>query len=128
MRANTYSNEWSDASVRRFIKDTGDYCGKLLLLSESDITSHNPISIKNHMDSLNDLKRRIEEQRNFKESPKCPIKGDVIMKYFNLPACRKVGEIKDLILNAIIAGDLKMGDNEETMLGYAKNKMEMKEC
>lgn len=125
MRVNTYEKNWSDSAVRRFIRDTGDYCSYLLALSKADITSHNPTTVQRHLDSLNDFERRIEEMQNFKESPKCPVSGLVIMKYFNLSQCRTVGEIKDLILEAIINGELKQDDNEETMLRYAKNKMEM---
>lgn len=122
MRVNTYSKEWSDASIRRFIRDTGEYCNLLLELSRCDITSHRAERIQMHLDDLDDLCKRIEEQRNFKESPKCPISGLDIMSYFDLPPCKKVGEIKDLILNAIINGDLKQDDSEEEMLGYAKRK------
>lgn len=123
MRANTYTKEWSDSSIRRFIRDTGEYCDMLLQLSEADITSHNPISIKRHLECLSDLKHRIEEQRNFKESPQCPVSGLAVMAYFDLPPCKKVGEIKDLILNAIILGELKIDDSEEVMLEYAKKKI-----
>lgn len=47
-----------------------------------------------------------------------------IMAYFDLPPCKKVGEIKDLILNAIISGELKQDEDEEVMLEYVKKKME----
>ena len=124
MRANTYEYDWSDSAVRRFIKDTSDYCDKLIALSKADITSHNPTTVQKHLDTLNDLARRIEEQRNFKESPKCPVSGLAVMEYFDLPPCKRVGEIKDLILNAIISGELKQDDEEEVMLEYAKKKLE----
>jgi len=125
MRANTYEKDWSDSAVRRFIRDTGEYCDRLLVLSRADITSHNPITVQKHLDSLNDFERRINELRNFKEL-KCPISGLVIMEFFDLPACKKVGEIKELILNAIINGELKIEDSEEVILEYAKRKMEIK--
>lgn len=48
-----------------------------------------------------------------------------IMAYFDLPPCKKVGEIKDLILNAIISGELQQDDEEGAMLEYAKKKMEI---
>lgn len=126
MRGNLYETSWSDTAIRRFIKDTGEYCEKLLLLSRADITSHNPKTKNYHLAALEELSKRIEEQKNFKESPKCPVSGLAIMAYFELPACKQVGAIKDLILEAIINGDLKQDDSEETMLGYVKNKMEMK--
>lgn len=126
MRANTYSPEWSNSSIRRFIKDTGDYCDKLLALSRSDVTSHNPITVAKHLENLNDLARRIEEQRNFKEAPTSPVDGYAIMEHFDLPPCKKVAEIKALILEAIISGELSMGGDELYYLGYAGLKMEMK--
>ncbi len=125
MRANLYDKTWSDASVRRFIRDTGEYCDKLLALSRADITSHKQEKVSTHIANLEDLERRIVEQREFKESPKCPISGVAIMAYFNLPQCKKVGEIKDFILEAIVSGELKIGDDEDTMLRYANKKMEI---
>ena len=126
MRANTYSLEWSDSSIRRFIKDTGDYCSALLSLSRADVTSHNPITVAKHLDNLNDLARRIEEQRNFKESPTCPVDGYAIMKHFDLPPCKKVAEIKALILEAIISGELSMGLEEDVMLRFVERKIDNK--
>ncbi len=126
MRANTYLESWSDTAVRRFIFETGEYCGKLLQLSEADVTSHNKISIEKHMNSLNDLKRRIEEQRNFKESPKCPIDGNAIMRHFNLGQVKQVGEIKEMVLNAVINGELKLGESEDVYLKWVEDRMEMK--
>lgn len=126
MRVNTYTESFSDTAVRRFIFETGEYCGRLLQLSESDITSHNPISIKKHLDSLNDLKRRIEEQRNFKEAPKSPLNGTAIMRYFNLGQVKRVGEIKDMVLNAVIEGELNLGESEDFYLKWVDDRMEMK--
>lgn len=125
MRANTYEYEWSDTSVRRFIRDTGEYCDKLLALSRADITSHNPISIKVHLDKLNDLIRRIEELKDFKEV-KSPLNGNAIMKYFNLDQVKQVGEIKEMVLNAVINGELKLGESEDVYLKWVEQKMEMK--
>ncbi len=126
MRANLYDSSWSDAAIRRFIKETEEYGGRLISLSRADITSHNPKTKNFHLLAIDEFSKRIEEQYNFKESPKCPISGSIIMQHFNLPACKQVGIIKDLILEGIISGDLRQDDSEEVMLEYAKTKMEMK--
>lgn len=120
MRCNLYSPDWSDSAIRRFINDTGDYCDKLITISEADITSHNPITVQKHLDDLNDLKRRIEEFKNFKEI-KSPLNGKIIMQEFNLEPCRKIKEIKELLINALIEGKIKENESQEFYITYIKN-------
>jgi len=122
MKANLYSEYWSDSAVRRFIRETGSYVDVLLKLSEADITSHNPTTVEKHLRSLEDLKRRIEELKNFK-TLQCPISGDVIMKYFNLPTGPKVGAAKELIMNALTNGELTLELSNEEYLKYLEGKL-----
>lgn len=120
MRVNTYEYNWSDTAVRRFIRETNEQCDNLLALSEADITSHNPISIKKHLDCLNDLRRRIEELKSFKEIIS-PLNGLEIMQEFNLKPSKEVGDIKDLLINALIEGKIKQDEEKQVYIDYVKN-------
>jgi poly(A) polymerase len=122
MKSNLYGENWSDSAVRRFIRETDGYTDRLLTLSHADITSHNPITVAKHLDSLRDLRRRIEELKAYKEV-KCPIGGDVIMKYFNLTTGPEVGRLKDIIMEALTNGELELGQEAEVYLKYLENKI-----
>lgn len=120
MRCNLYSSEWSNAAVKRFINDTNEYCDKLIALSQADITSHNPKTIQNHLDDLNNFKKRIEDLKNYKVI-KSPLDGNTIMQIFNLKPCHKITEIKNLLINAIIEGKLKQDEDKQKCIDYIKN-------
>ena len=52
-------------------------------------------------EKMRDLEER-DRVRNFQP----PITGDMIMKRYNLPPCAVIGEIKEVIKNAILDGDI----------------------
>lgn len=121
MKANLYETSWSASAVRRFVVDTGEHLDKLLILSAADITSHNPNRIQKHLDDLDDLKKRIEKVKNYKEL-KCPISGLDIMDRFGLTQGREVGKMKDLIMEALKNGYLNLGEDKEVYLEFLKEK------
>ena len=104
------------------MKETQGYTEQLLSISRADITSHRPQKVQFHLDLLNDLRRRMDEMANFKEL-KCPLKGDVIMKYFNLTQGKRVGELKDLIMEALTNGELQLDQEPEVYLKYLETKV-----
>jgi len=122
MRANLYDRKWTDSAVRRFVLDTGEHLDKLLLLSRSDITSHNPSKVQLHLDDLEDLTRRVEELKNYKEL-KCPIGGKSIMDHFNLSTGEIVGRLKNDIMEALANGELTLGESEEVYLNFLAGKI-----
>lgn len=120
MKCNLYSRDWKDSAVRRLVNDLGLGLDKFLILSECDITSHREERVKLHLEDLADLKRRIEGLRNFVEI-KSPLNGEEIMFLFNLPPCRKIKEIKDLLINALIEGKLNLNEDKQAYINYIKN-------
>jgi len=122
MRANLYDRKWTDSAVRRFVLDAGEHLDKLLLLSRSDITSHNPSKVQLHLDNLEDLSRRIEELKNYKEL-KCPLGGKSIMEHFNLSTGKIVGRLKKDIMEALVNGELTLGESEEVYLNFLAGKI-----
>jgi poly(A) polymerase len=121
MKANLYDHFWSSSAVRRFVVDSGEHVDNLLLLSKADITSHKPEKVQEHLNDLEDLKKRIEEVRNYVEL-KCPVSGFEIMSRFNLSQGPEVGRLIDLLMEAIKNGELNLGEDKEVYLKFLEGK------
>lgn len=96
----------TDSAVRRLLFEAGDDIEELMTLCEADITSGIDAKVQRYMRNfelvrtkLKDLEER-DRIRNFQP----PITGDIIMKTYNLPPCSAIGEIKEVIKNAILDG------------------------
>ena len=98
----------TDSAVRRLLFEAGDDVEKLMTLCEADITSGNDSKVRlflRNFELVREKMRDLEERdriRNFQP----PITGDIIMKEYDIAPCAMLGEIKEIIKNAILDGEI----------------------
>lgn len=110
------SKEVTDSAIRRLLFDAGDDIDALMKLCRADITSKNYDKVSRFLKNFDLVEQKIAEVeakdhiRNFQP----PVTGDEIMKLYNIPPGRIIGEIKEQIKEAILEGEIR-NDREEAM-------------
>ena len=100
MRPHTYKMGWSDAAVRRYVRDAGPLLGDLNQLVRCDVTTRNQRRAAAIASRIDELEVRIEELRAQEELDRLrpPIDGNDVMRHLGLEPSRTVGEIMDMLL------------------------------
>src|SRR5215204_4773250 len=118
----TSRDPWSDAAVRRFIRDTylarGDRelanVDMLLRLARADITGSAPRRRRIAEESWRSLRSRVEEIRaqDAVEKLRSPLSGNDLMEQFGLGPGRWIKGLKDYLQNEVVEGRLGKDDRE----------------
>ena len=98
----------SDSAVRRLLFEAGDDVEKLMLLCEADITSGIEDKVKRFLNNFALVREKMQdlEERDRIRNFQPPITGDIIMREYDIPPCNMIGEIKEIIKNAILDGEI----------------------
>jgi len=109
LRASQYDGEWTDSAVRRFAREMECNLTDLLDLSRADITTKRPERKKRGLRQISELAQRIDELRaeDAKVPPLPKGIGSEIMRRFELPASRLIGELRDQLEREVVAGGLE---------------------
>ena len=100
--------EVTDSAVRRLLFDAGNDIEDLMLLCNADITSKNPAKVarlRNNFELVKSKMAEVEakdEIRNWKN----PITGDYIMEVFGIEPCNTIGQLKEMVKNAVLDGEI----------------------
>ena len=114
---------WSDAAVRRFIRDTylarGDRelanVDMLLRLARADITGSAPRRRRIAEESWRSLRSRVDAVRaeDAVEKLESPLDGDDLMEQFGLGPGRWIKGLKDYLQNEVVEGRLGKDDKDK---------------
>ncbi len=101
LRPHTLKMGWTDAAVRRYVRDAGDLLDDLNELVRCDVTTRNEKRERAIQRRIDDLERRIEELAAKEELSKLrpPINGNDVIAYLGIEPGPMVGEIMRMLLD-----------------------------
>ncbi len=111
MRFGEAKPEWSDAAIRRLIRDTAPHIDRLFTVSGCDMAGMDPNAPKTDLEAL---RRRLDDVEAASHASRIvsPLDGVEIMRILGIPGGPRVGEAKEFLVNEIVEGRLQPGDQE----------------
>jgi poly(A) polymerase len=114
------SGEWTDAAVRRYVRDAGDQLAQLHKLTRADCTTRNPRKAAALRRTYDDLEQRIDVLAEAEEmaSLRPDLDGNEIMTILGIGPGREVGEAYRWLLERRL---------DEGPLGRARAERELRQ-
>jgi poly(A) polymerase len=108
----------TDSAIRRLLFEAGDDIDALMKLCRADITSKNMDKVTRFLKNFDlvELKMKEVDEKDRIRNFQPPISGDEIIKLFNLPPSRLIGDIKEQIKEAILEGEIRNNRDEAMAL------------
>ncbi|MFI5340796.1 MAG: CCA tRNA nucleotidyltransferase [Candidatus Methylomirabilales bacterium] len=115
-----YEGAWTDAAIRRLIREAGEGLQDLLELSRADVTSHRPGVREGALARLHELETRAAELNRLDgQGPLLPKGiGRAIMTRLGIEAGPRVGEVKAQLEQAVLDGLLPRNAPVEAYLEH----------
>lgn len=100
LRFHTYRLGWSDAAVRRYVRDADDLLHELNVLTRCDCTTRNEKKAKQLSKRMDDLEERIDTLAEAEQIAKIrpELDGKAVMDHLGLSPGREIGEALDFLL------------------------------
>jgi poly(A) polymerase len=92
---------WTDAAVRRYVRDAGDRLEQLHILTRADVTTRNKRKAQRLASAYDDIETRIADLREQEEldSIRPDLDGNQIQQILGIAPGREVGEAYKFLLN-----------------------------
>ena len=117
-----YSDQpWSDAAVRRYVRDADDQLARLHALTRADVTTRNRKKAERLAHAYDDLEQRITELSAQEElnSMRPDLNGEQIMQLLGIGPSREVGQAYNFLLELRIEeGALGEAEAEKRLLEW----------
>jgi poly(A) polymerase len=100
LRPHTLKMGWTDAAVRRYVRDAGPLLDRLNELVRCDVTTANPRRQRAIQNQIDELEKRIAELGAKEEISRlrAPIDGQQVMGYLGIGPGPRIGDIMGLML------------------------------
>lgn len=112
LRVGEYDCEWSDAAVRRLIRDAGPLLEDLITLTKADKSASNLDMPSVDLKALRAHMDRVLVGVKLSEM-KSPLDGTEIMATLGIPPSSRLRMAKEFLANEVIEGRLRPDDKEE---------------
>lgn len=102
LRFHTYGMGWTDAAVRRFVRDAGDDLDELIELTRCDVTTRNKKKAERLARRMDELEARIAELEAEEElkAIRPDLDGRAVMDHLGIGPGRHVGAALSMLLEA----------------------------
>ena len=118
-----YEGEWSDAAVRRLVRELDPYVDELVTFARADLTTRFPEKREAAHARIDELRERIDTlTKEDTLRPQLPTGiGQQIMTEFGLKPSELVGKVKLYLEEEIIEGRLESGADPTVYLSYLRD-------
>jgi poly(A) polymerase len=113
LRFHTYAMGWSDAAVRRYVRDAGDLLPELNVLTRCDCTTRNEKKAARLSRRMDELELRIGELAEAEElaAIRPEMDGNAVMEHLRIDPGRAVGDAMEFLMEVRLEEGL-IGDRE----------------
>jgi poly(A) polymerase len=125
LRIHTYAMGWTDAAVRRYVRDAGPLLTKLNELQRCDCTTRNERKARALERRMDELEERIAELAAQEElaAIRPPLDGRQVMDFLGIPPGPVVGEALDFLLEARLdEGPIAEDDAYARLAAWARER------